>query len=348
MKNFIIKILLFTLIPLIILLASNILIPIKTWVYRPWEALIFSEVPSDSPFYPNSTLNMNSVGDLCHHSKNSIVKKEYWKTDELGYRNNKHINDPDILIIGDSFVAGSGLNQSNTVCNLVSKFDKNLKVYNIAPSTVVHFDYLLNTGKINRPKLVIFSMVERDIPEKIQFYTRANFIKSSIKKIFYSINSYIDSFLKFLPLRWLKARVNCSKGKGIEGVSNSNMYFLQGSNQKHQKDDLTNTVNNLIAYKKYFDKLGIKFIFMPMPDKETVYYEFVPFKKQPDYLFRLDSMLINSNISTINTLNIYNNYRKNNNKLLYHLDDTHWNSNASEIIALEIINKARILGLIEN
>jgi hypothetical protein len=119
-----------------------------------------------------------------------------------------------------------------------------------------------------------------------------------------------------------------------------------GTSQKHQKDDLANTVNILISYKKYCDSLGIKFIFMPMPDKETVYYELVPFDEQPDYLNKLDSILNISGVSTINTLKIYNDYRKTNDNLLYHLDDSHWNSNATEIIALEIIQKARMQSII--
>ena len=91
--------------------------------------------------------------------------------------------------------------------------------------------------------------------------------------------------------------------------------------------------------------MGIDFLFLPMPDKETVYFELVPFIKQPNYLFKLDSILTNSNVATINTLKIYNEFRKENKSLLYHFDDTHWNSNATEIIANEItkIQKARTL-----
>jgi hypothetical protein len=342
MRKFITKILFFTLAPLIVIFISYIVIPVKLLTYRPWEALTFSNIPANSPFYPNTSLDMNSVGDLCHHSNNSIQKHEYWKIDELGFRNDKYIKDIDILIIGDSYIAGSSLNQSNTISNRILNIDKNLKVYNMAPSSISQFDKLLNTGKINKPKLLIFSIVERNVPEKIQYYN-TNSKTEVVKKIFFntSINAQVDCFFKFLPFQWAKARVNGSEGNGIAGVNNSKMYFLRGTTQKHQKDDLVNTINILISYKKYCDLLGIKFIFMPMPDKETVYYELVPFDEQPDYLNKLDSILNISGVLTINTLKIYNDYRKTNDNLLYHLDDTHWNSNATEIIALEIIQKAR-------
>ena len=342
MIKFITKILLFTFIPLVVMYISYIVIPVKALTYRPWEALSFSNIPANSPFYPNSYLNMNSVGDLCHHSKNSITKKECWTTDEIGFRNDKYIKDADILIIGDSYIAGSSLNQANTVSNQILNLDSSIKVYNMAPSSISQFDKLLNAGKINKPKLLIFSIVERNVPEKIIYYN-ANSKKEIIKKILFNtnINANIDCFSKFLPLNWAKARINNSLGNGIEGVNNSKMYFLQGTAQKHLKDDLLNTINILISYKKYCDSLGIKFIFMPMPDKETVYYELVPFDEQPDYLYKLDSILNISGVSTINTLKIYNDYRKTNDNLLYHLDDTHWNSNATKIIALEIMQKSR-------
>ncbi len=317
-------------------------IPVKSLAYRPWEALVFSNMPSDAPFYPNSNLDMYSVGDLCHHSKNSILKKEHWKTDELGYRNDKYIRNADILIIGDSFTAGSSLDQKNTISNRVSLIDQSLKVYNMAPSSMTQFDKLLKTGKINKPKLLIFSTVERFAPQKIHYYN-PNSKKEMLRKIALntSLTAQIDCFLKFLPFNWAKARINGSCGTGIKGVNSSKMHFLLGNGQMNYNDNLLSTADILISYKKYCDSLGVKFLFMPMPDKETVYYELVPFNKQPDYLLKLDSILNTSGVPTINTLKIYNDYRKTNDNLLYHLDDTHWNSNATTIIASEIINKVR-------
>ena len=89
--------------------------------------------------------------------------------------------------------------------------------------------------------------------------------------------------------------------------------------------------------------LAAAFLYVPMPNKESVYYDFIPLNKQPDYLFKLDSILKEANVSTINTLEIYNNYRKINSALLYHLDDTHWNSKATDLVSKEIAIKYRAL-----
>ena len=111
----------------------------------------------------------------------------------------------------------------------------------------------------------------------------------------------------------------------------------------HSNDDLQTTFQNILNYKKYCDSLNISFIFMPMPEKETVYYNFVPFDKQPDYLFRLNSLLKIKNVRTINTLKIYNNYTRCNKDLLFRPDDCHWNSNATELMSEEIIKEIKLI-----
>ena len=96
-------------------------------------------------------------------------------------------------------------------------------------------------------------------------------------------------------------------------------------------------VQSLKSYKAYCDSLGIVFVFLPCPDKESVYYEYVPFSKQPSTLFQLDSILIANGINTINSLGVLNRSKKN--ALLYSYDDTHWNAAGVSVIATEIMKK---------
>ena len=120
------------------------------------------------------------------------------------------------------------------------------------------------------------------------------------------------------------------------------MFFLKGATGKpHTEDDLITTVNAIKSYKKYCDALGIDFLVVPMPDKESVYYDLVPLPTQPDYLLRFDSMVKSAGINSINTLQVYNDYLQKNSVLLYHLDDAHWNPNATEVVADEIVKKLK-------
>jgi hypothetical protein len=341
MKRFI-KHFVFFIIPIIIWPISEGLLPITTFTFRHFEALSFkSKVPHLTRFYPNINSEMKAVGDLCHHTDNSIIKIEKWRTDELGFRNNKFTEEADILLIGDSFIQGSSLSQEETISSKIdSKTNTKLRVYNMAPSSMSEFDRLIKSQIIKPPKLLIYSIVERNIPKNIISYDiEKSITKDEIKSFFgaYNLNVFIDKALKQYSVDFIKARINNVRGHGIPAIGNSKMFFLNGIKQKYNDENLITTSKKIIAYKKYCDSIGIDFLFLPMPNKETVYYELVPFSKQPNYLFRLDSILTHSNIKTINTLKVYNEYLKENKTLLYHLDDTHWNSNATDIIAEEII-----------
>ena len=317
------------------------LLPPTTFSFRPFEGLTYAtKVPRRSSLYPNSKVSMIAFGDLCHHTNKAIAKPELWITDKLGFRNDEFIEEADILFIGDSFFAGASLSQNEIISNRVkSKSDNKIRVYNISPSSPSFslFAYFLKTGLIKKPKLVIYSIVERDIPTPITSYKGIMF---KIIKLFETgnFNVYLDKALKLSSIRWLKARIQNNIGNGLPAKGDSNMYFYSGAFQKHEKNDLQTTLTIINSYKKYCDSHDIKFLFMPMPDKETVYYELVPFNKQPNYLFQLDSLLKKENIASINTLKIYNEYRKTHQTLLYHFDDTHWNANATELLSDKIIS----------
>ncbi len=127
------------------------------------------------------------------------------------------------------------------------------------------------------------------------------------------------------------------------------MYFLNGRNQDSHLDKINTVIKNIETYKHFCDSLEISFLFLPLPNKETVYYNEVPLSEQPGFLFKLDTELKKRNISTINSLKVFNLFRQKSNSLVYHLDDTHWNFNGINIIADEIvkeINTNQQLGII--
>jgi len=329
MKRFILKTVFF-LLPLL-LLFMEVLLPLNTFTYRPWEALIYNSKRGLAfPFYPNQSLNMNSVGDLCHNTQNEVSKYENWITDKLGYRNNKFIKKADILFIGDSFIAGSGLCQDSTITNQLRK-QINGQVYNMAPSSFNEFISLLNLGVIDKPNLVVYGIVERSMPTPLRSvsyeYNTFNGNRISILK---------DRFSRFYSFNYLKARLSKSKGNGIKGIS-SEMYFLNGKHQIYNYDMINYVADTIIKYKNYCDSIGVNFIFLPLPNKETVYYNYVPLDKQPTYIAELYSVLNKKGVNTINTIKIFNDEKAN--SLLYHLDDTHWNSNGVKIVANELAKK---------
>jgi len=338
MKKFLLMLLAFF-VPVIMLMITEVLLPPSTFTFRPWEGLKFStNVPTYCQFYPNISLEMDAVGDLRHHTDKAVHRTERWVTDKLGYRNDAFIEQADVLIIGDSFIAGTGLTQDDLLSNkLHRKMGKDFKVYNMAPSSFAKFDYFLRLGIVKKPKQIIFVMVERHLPDPL-YVKPTGGIKSKMVHypIFGKLSACVDKAFRFSSLKWLNARIHHYLGNGLPAVNDSTMFFLEGYRQKHAKSDLARTVRIIKSYQAYCDSLHIKFLYLPMPDKETVYYEQVPFPKQADYLVREDSMLHVAGVATVNTLGLYNLWRKTHTEVLYQPDDSHWNPTATELVSEEL------------
>ncbi|MGV8813805.1 MAG: hypothetical protein ACOH2D_06805 [Gelidibacter sp.] len=333
MKKFISKYIIFIL-PLIGLLSGDIFLSVDAFSYRPWEALLFQS-NKNMFFYPNQILDIQSVGDLCYRTQFAIKKDELWITDELGYRNNIFIKEADILLIGDSFVVGSSIPQDSTMTNsLKEKLDKH--VYNIAPAEFVDFIELLNQGIIKKPKIVIYALVERSNPKTINISTEERFAENVS-----TFTVFKDKVERLYSLEYLKARVSGKQGKGIKGEMDSRMFFLNGKKQKYHYDKISDIAKTIQSYKEYCDSIGVDFIFLPLPNKETVYFDEIALEAQPDYLIKLDSVLIENKIGTVNTLGLFNNFRKSNSDIIYHLDDTHWNGRGIELVAEKLTEYIR-------
>jgi len=347
MKKIILKTCLFIFLPIFLWSLLEGILPITTFTHRTYDAIFFnSKTPTYTTMYPNSTSIKFAVGDLCHHTENQIFRNEFWKTDKFGFRNDKFIQKADILFLGDSFFLGTGMTQDDLISNVIQQKTKgNYSIYNMSPSSMTEFDKYLRLKKIGKPKVLFFSHVERTLPCDLEISKNKTLLESNwltnvmAKKEF---NVFLDKIVKQFSLNWLRARLNGSKGKGIKS-KRKNLYFLNGCNQIYTKSYVSDMKNKIVTYKNYCDSLGIRFVFIPMPNKETVYYDFIGLNKQPKMLLELDSILNFEHIETINTLKIYNNFRKNSNdkQLLYQLDDTHWNSKGIDLISKEIILKLK-------
>ena len=85
------------------------------------------------------------------------------------------------------------------------------------------------------------------------------------------------------------------------------------------------------AYDELLRSKGIRFIFLPIPEKENIYHEALQ-TKRPVFLEQLISALKNLGIETVDTQSAFEDaFQKG--ALLYHTNDTHWNRNAVEIAA---------------
>jgi hypothetical protein len=100
-------------------------------------------------------------------------------------------------------------------------------------------------------------------------------------------------------------------------------------------------VDNIASFDAYCRSIGVKFLLLPLPNKESVYYENVPFAYKQGYLEQVDSLLAVKKVPTVNALDVFIARKKVSTRYLYQKDDTHWNPEGVELIADAICSKVR-------
>jgi hypothetical protein len=358
MKRFFLKSILF-LIPFLAAIGIELFVlPIDFFTFRVWEALVIRKYRNILPgeFYPDMEITKIEEGDLAHHTRFTYKREVKWMTDRYGYRKqNSRRNRSEVVIIGDSNIAGSGLTQEDILSEVLERKLK-VSVYPLSPASI---DTFLKDRRFKNdlPDIVIISSAERFIfsldpfkgsSKKVQtrFKKQIREIKYRFKNQIYenrliqSVGVCLDRLYKEPMLHYLRAslrRIGCSHFQRIYSNSISSKYgsifFLQGAdaNKDIPKEKFDEAVRVIKTYDDLLRSQGIRFIFLPIPEKENIYYEYLQTKK-PVFLEQFISTLKNSGIETVDTQKAFDDaFRKG--VLLYHPDDTHWNENAVKIAA---------------
>lgn len=171
MRKFAVKLLIFILIPgiLIVRTAQGLISePIGMEGFRTWEGISVLEKNDilTGPFYPNISLRRTEGGDQFKPAGFEVKKDVFWQTDKFGFRKAQSRDAADIVVIGDSLVAGSTLTQSDMFTEKLEKITGQ-RVYPYAPSNINLF---INDKRFisKSPKIVVLVMAEKlfqDIPE---------------------------------------------------------------------------------------------------------------------------------------------------------------------------------------
>ncbi|MBL4700771.1 MAG: hypothetical protein JKX85_05880 [Phycisphaeraceae bacterium] len=328
MQTFLKKLILFLAIPIIILFIVENYLPATLFTFRAWEALAVRKSKYfTGQFYPNTSCSMIEEGDLAPHTPLAVKKKVFWKIDEIGFRNDQYIPEPDVLIIGDSNTVGSGMSQEETLTARLKQLT-NLKVYNIAPAGINQYTELRNDALFLSPKTVVFSCIERSIlglaPCEADAKIKYHFIQHNPIAKF--IMPWIDRLYKAKSLHYLAARAQPLTHKGILSTHNKRFLYLQGHGAQIQPSEKNYqcAVKLITSYKTYFNSIGCRFIFLPIPNKETIYWEWLDLKEQPKFFQNLTALLKENGIETVDTLKLFN-VLKEDGTMPYHMDDSHWN-----------------------
>lgn len=318
------------------------LLPIDFFTFRPWETLVVQDSYNilEGPFYPNMTLvKTEEGGDLKPPSACAVIKKDLvWQTDAYGYRKAASSAHPyPVILIGDSNAAGSGLSQSHLLSEVLEK-SLGKSVYPLAPA---HAKNIFRHGllKQHKPEVVILEAIERHIlPGHFPIPSKADFQSLSLRdKIIWTVRLNpvvqsaaikLDRVFKANMIHYVKARINSRQAHTAGNAAGSScpMLFLQGASANREIPDIVlhKTVHDIRRLSDFFTGKGIRFVFLPIPNKENIYHQYLGTPK-PVFLQKLILELRQAGVEVADTQKAFDEITARTSRPLYHRDDTHWN-----------------------
>jgi hypothetical protein len=328
--------------PFVILIVIELFVlPPDHFTFRFYETIRIGHFNSElyGPFYPNVNLDKIEQGDLAPYTPYAVKRRVILHTDRYGYRKVNTQRRSEVVIIGDSYIWGSGLSQDEMLSEILEK-KWNVGVYPYAPSEVNSF---LRDGRFIKdpPKTVIVSSIERylcDLPKideeilngkriaKESFWYKSDLLQQTAVTIDRIWDSRMYNFYKKRVFSVFSSRLY---------VKRSKMLFLQGesANKDGTKEEIDRYASVIEGYCNYFKGQNIEFLFLPIPNKENIYYEIFPSQEKPNLLSELIKELEKRNVPVINTQTAFDSAYKNEGKTLYQLDDSHWNIEGVEVAA---------------
>jgi hypothetical protein len=299
------------------------------------------------------TRDFNKYGDLYYYNCISHFK-EHFPQPLKKYRlseKNPSLNEADILTFGDSFFDFSF--QKTFPERLSDTLD--LKVYSFVTQdpTQANPFCILNHGSFQKsmhPKYVIYETIERNIPVKFgqpydvacvnkisekNFYDKTlSFVfKNSAEKLYalllkrgYFIN-HLYSF--FATMRFdLFGYISPLTSKYRMQESPWLFYSMEYGNEpgcfyyQYSDEELENYADNILKLsKKFKSTYNLDLVFMPIPNKYSIYNHLVNDDHYNNFLPRLSKKLDERNVTYVD---LYQEFI-NSSDTLYFGTDTHWN-----------------------
>jgi len=355
MKTFVLKSTLFLLPFILALLIELFVLPIDFFTFRTWEAILVMKYRTffSGHFYPNMEISRIEEGDLAAHTPFAVEKKVRWVTDRYGYRKqNTDLQRHQVVIIGESNIAGICLSQDEILSEVLEDRLK-VSVYPYAPVGGIN-SFLKNERFMEHsPDVVIFARIERELLDldslkpirKGSWFSK---LKRPLQenRAIQSLAIALDRISKMAMLHYFRASLRRSisppKPHAPQFISSQYgpIFFIQGksANEDVPNEKLDRAVRMIRSYDKALKRRGIRFIFLPIPNKENIFYKGLGTTK-PVFLERLISELKRYGVETIDTQKAFEEAFEKNQILLYHTDDTHWNANGVRLTA-ELLVKA--------
>ncbi|MCX5704263.1 MAG: hypothetical protein NT066_07230 [Candidatus Omnitrophica bacterium] len=241
-----------------------------------------------------------------------------------------------------------------------------MKVYPLAPADINQF-FTDSRFKDKYPEIVILECGERALwmlPE-IKKNKVGSFLKNNVKACLKKNQQLVILFDRICKMRQAAPQIITFKEhellKKIEilivgahkaiPVEKTGKILFYGHQENNTLDRIDSIVQKIKSYKKALNNRGIRFIFFPLPDKETIYWEELQVETRPVFLKQLINKLKNEGIEVIDTEEAFENMAMKDKILLYQTDDTHWNCNGVKLaveVTMGLLRKQKISSMGES
>jgi hypothetical protein len=364
MKRLLIHALIFALPFVGILTVEIFFLPIDAFTFRHWEAMRNDSSYKffEGPFYPSVRLEGKEHGSEGYGTSLGGYRYTVAETDRHGFRYSPSSFERfDVVIVGYSNIAGSYLDQSETLSRLLEE-RLGTGVYPFAPAGVKAF-YRAERFRESPPKVLLLAPTESAIQEfrfdqrKWDRYERkpkARF-RAGVRRIaaqwpwFQELLVIGDRLKKQALYHYCLAELSRSVERGIRTFSGLEERFKHPVAEDHSMifywglealvpldaSEVERLLGDLKALQAFLRQRGTELLFMPIPHKEVVYFDKVPGAGPvpPAGLEDLLSEAREAGIPTIDLQSAYEDFRRRSDELLYFRDDIHWGPAAAEVAA---------------
>ena len=353
-------------------------VPPDRIAFRAWEAVRLLR-NADGPFAKNLVYDSNrSHGDLPNLGNlpsRRVFRSEHFTTDDFGFRNtpgaeNRPVR---IIVVGDSFTAGSGLSDSETLSAQLAEMSQN-GVYNCGGDpNWRHVEKLIKRLHLNGG-LVIWQISERydpssEVEDSVPFHIRIIRSLIPVDSPFYEklgIVLYMaKGYSTYSPLQIIITRIfrGVQDDKWLPNVSSNEVLWTRLSNGKEMgflPSEVTHfgivrsgAPNFFVRLQASVRATGNELMVLMIPDKYNVYYPLLMGSpvRTAEEVTTLGTLAQRLKTSGVPALDLTPAFRQQaaselrNDRYLYLTDDTHWNPIGVRIAAEETLKFLRESGL---
>lgn len=334
------------------LLAGKFVVPLEFYAFRVQEVLDDkrSYLAGAGPYYPSMHVKKIEEGDIGRHTPYAVKKEAEWYTDVFGYRN-RSVDTGSIVLVGKSEVTGLGLDQKETLAETLVR-QSGTAAYAYSPK---EFPDFLSDPRFRGagPKVVVVTLMERELHvlsplDRYPVRPAPSWSWHRLLPPFFQV--YWDQMLKKPNLlQYVLKSLIYERMTPPEIVDPSNgmlfSSFVIDVFRNYQSDPglAARAAAALSEYRHEAERRGIRFLFMPVPTKENIYWDRIPdaMKKgveKPSFTPSLLRELRKAGVETVDLEPVFRKARQDG-AVLYRLDDTHWSAEAVRLAAAEIRRK---------